>query len=274
MILNINPHGILYIFIPTLIFESAFNIDPYILRKQFMQVIILAVAGVFLGIFMTGFSFRFFLQYNEFCWSSILLFSSIVCATDPVAVVALLKDLGTSQKFNMLLEGESLLNDGSSMVFFMMFSSIFKGEGKGAVGVVLDFFQLSVGGVVVGCAMCLVIILWLRKIVRDDILTTVLTFIACYFTFFISEFYLGVSGIIAIVTLGVMMGKFGRTSMNPESEHSLHIVWSFVQFAMETILFVLTGSFIGKELLSGGLTTITSGDVLKVFVFPQRKDPV
>lgn len=88
-------------------------------------MVILAFFGVIIGIVLTGFTFGMLLNYREFCWSAIFLFSSIVCATDPVAVVALLKDLGTSQRFNMLLEGESLLNDGTSMVFFIMFSKIF-----------------------------------------------------------------------------------------------------------------------------------------------------
>ncbi len=93
--------------------------------------------------------------------------------------------------------------------------------------------------------MCFFIILWLKVIVRDDILTNSIIFVACYFTFFISEFYFNVSGIIAIVTLGVMMGKFGKVNMNPESEHSVHSIWNFISYALETILFVITGAFIG-----------------------------
>lgn len=87
---------------------------------------------------------------------------------------------------------------------------------------------MSLGGVLVGCIMCFIVILWLKLIVRDDILNNSITFAACYFTFFISEFYFEVSGIISIVTLGVMMGKYGKVKMNPESEHSVHAVWSFI----------------------------------------------
>ncbi len=70
---------------------------------------------------------------------------------------------------------------------------------------------------------------------------------ACYFTFFLSEFYFEVSGIISIVTLGVLMGTFGRVNINSDSEKSLHSVYQFIQFLLETTLFVLTGAFIGYE---------------------------
>lgn len=87
----------------------------------------MAGPGVIIGAILTALSFRYILSYEEFLWSQSFILSSIVCATDPVAVVALLKELGTSTKFKILLEGESLLNDGTSMVFFIMFSEIYKG---------------------------------------------------------------------------------------------------------------------------------------------------
>ena len=76
--------------------------------------------------------------------------------------------------------------------------------------------------------MTLIILLWIKKIVKDDTLTISLTFISCYLTFFISEFYFEVSGIISLVTLGVLMGKFGKVSINSETEKNLHSVWSFI----------------------------------------------
>lgn len=266
--LSINPKGILFIFIPTLIFESGFNIEHFILKREILQVLILAIPGVIIGLFITGFSFRELLGYsNEFSWSACLSFSSIICATDPVAVIALLKDIGTPLKFNVLLEGESLLNDGTAMVFFIMFRAIWEGSSGGFFYSVYQFFYLSLGGVFFGVLGFCLIILWIKRIVRDDVLTMNLILVSCYLTFFISEFYLEVSGIISIVTLGVLMGKFGRVNMNPDSEHSIHTVLTFLQYSFETCLFIITGTFIGKEVIGDGLSTITQSDFIKMIVF-------
>ena len=128
------------IFIPTIIFESAFNADPFILKNEIYQVLILAVIGVAMGAVMLAVSFNYILGYStELPFSAAMTFGSIVCATDPVAVVALLKELGTPVKFNLLLEGESLLNDGTAMVFYIIFSAIYKAEGVTAIGAALQF---------------------------------------------------------------------------------------------------------------------------------------
>ena len=114
--------------------------------------------------------------------------------------------------------------------------------------------------------MCLLTVLWIKKIARDDLLSTNITFFACYALFFVSEIYLKVSGVIAIVTLGVLMGKFGKVSINPESEHYLHSVWSYLHFLLESILFIITGVFIGKYFFKG-FHTITYNDGYKMIAF-------
>ena len=268
VVLDINPHGILFIFIPALIFESAFNIDPYLFRREVIQIVILAVPGVVIGALILSFCFRVLLGYgDELSWSGCMTFSSIICATDPVAVVALLKELGTPLRFNLLLEGESLLNDGTAMVFYIVFSTLYKGVASTFLESVVQFLRLSLGGVAVGVVVWLFITFWIRRIVRDDIHTTNLTFLACYLSFFVSEFYLEVSGIISIVSLGVLFSVSGKSKIHPESEHSMHSVWHYVQYLLETVLFVLTGCFIGQDLLVSPLNTINSMDIVRMVAF-------
>lgn len=178
---------------------------------------------------MTGIVFKLFLNFDEnISWSFSFTFSAIISATDPVAVVALLKELGTPLRFNILLEGESLLNDGSAMVFFYMFANLLKGGSFNPIEILINFIWLTVGGVILGAIMTYIILFWIKKIVKDDILTINLTFISCYLTFFLSEFYFEVSGIISLVTLGVLMGKFGKVNIHSETEVHLHSVWTFI----------------------------------------------
>ena len=109
---------ILFIFIPVLIFESGFNCDWYVFKRALINIILLAGPGVFLGAIMLAICLKVFLNYDDISWYGALTMGSILCATDPVAVVALLKELGASVRFNTLIEGESLLNDGTAMVFY------------------------------------------------------------------------------------------------------------------------------------------------------------
>jgi NhaP-type Na+/H+ or K+/H+ antiporter len=268
MLLNISPHGILMIFIPTIIFESAYNADPFTIKRQLGQILLLAFPGVVVGAILITIGFNYVLGYSsELSIFGGLTFGAIVCATDPVAVVALLKDVGAPLKFNMLLEGESLLNDGTAMVFFLVFSALYKAQGVTFLGIIIKFLQLSVGGALWGAFACLVTIAWLRKLVKDEVLTIAITFMSCYLTFFIGEVYLGVSGIIAIVALGILMAMFGKVRINHEVEHSVHVVWTYIQFTLETIIFVLTGGYIGYYTIASGESTIVYSDWIKMLVF-------
>ena len=96
------------------------------------------------------------LDYSQFDWGEALTIGAIIAATDPVAVVALLKELGTSVKFNILLEGESLLNDGTATVFFWVFMDMVEKD-KFDVGNFFEmFFRLSFGGPLLGLAVAFV----------------------------------------------------------------------------------------------------------------------
>ena len=119
--LSFSPHGILYLFIPALIFHSAFHLENFLLKKLIFQIIIVAFLGVAINVGLIGFGWRVLLDNPESGWNGAFLFGSLISATDPVAVVALLKEIGAPISFELLLEGESLVNDGSAMVFFSIF---------------------------------------------------------------------------------------------------------------------------------------------------------
>jgi NhaP-type Na+/H+ or K+/H+ antiporter len=94
-----------------------------------LNILLLAGPGVLWGAIIIAVMFKMLLQYDndDLTWYEALALGCVLSATDPVAVVALLKELGASVQFNILVEGESLLNDGTAMVFFMLFMSLVKG---------------------------------------------------------------------------------------------------------------------------------------------------
>lgn len=116
---EISPHTILLLFLPALLFESAFHSDWHLFKKQLAQILLLAGPILLVGAFVTA-AILVNIVPEELSsgFTGALVFGSIVSATDPVAVVALLKELGASKKLSTLIEGESLLNDGTATVLF------------------------------------------------------------------------------------------------------------------------------------------------------------
>lgn len=246
---EIDPNGIIILFVPTLLFESAMNADWYVFKKSFINIVTLAGPGVLFNVFFTGFCIKVILAYSDddFSWYSALTLSAIISTTDPVAVVALLKSVGAPAHFNTLVEGESLLNDGSAIVFFELFLSLAEGTGSSVGSILLNFLIFAVGGPLFGIICGIVGAFWLRRIIRDETLASCLTFSMCYLCFYIAQYSLGTSGILAVVCCGLFMAVFAKTNIDPQVEHSLHAIWSFVQWVCETILFILAGLIIGYQ---------------------------
>lgn len=162
-----------------------------------------------------------------------------------MAVVSLLKELGASKTLSTLIEGESLVNDGSAMVLFEVILTACEGKAvtfgnnliiydnryKGSV--VKQFCQLSLGGIAMGLAFAIVSSFWIGRIFRKPLIEMQIIFITPYLVIFIFLFInpnqklfftnensgIGFSGVLGLVTCGVFMSGFGKTKISPESEH-------------------------------------------------------
>jgi len=193
------------------------------------------------------------------------LYGSIISATDPVAVVALLKELGASRRLATLIEGESLLNDGTAMVVFAVILDIVKGEDLTFGDIVLKFMRLSFGGPILGILAGIFLSFILSRIHNQAVLEVNSTISVSYIVFFVAESTsLHVSGILAIVCLGLYMTNSGKTHISAESEHAVHHVWGFIGFVAETIIFILTGIIMGQRATEAG-TKIGAIDYALVF---------
>lgn len=221
---EIDPHLLLFVFLPALIFESAFNSDWHIFRKIFWQVIIMAGPMLLASTGLSAGMMYYVLGYNDdgaehkFTMTAALLYGAIISATDPVAVVALLKELGASKQLSTMIEGESLLNDGTAMVVFYVFLGMIEAENDplkepATFGeVVLQFFRLSGGGPIFGIFVGVITSAVLANINNNFVLEVNTTICAAYIMFFFAEFSgLGFSGILALVALGLWMSFAGKT---------------------------------------------------------------
>ena len=249
---NIDPHLILYIFLPTLIFEAAFAMDVHTFKKSAANAFILAVPGIIVAIVLTA-SLVVLLKitdigFTAWTWSMALLFGAVVSATDPVAVVSILKEVGASKKLGTLIEGESMLNDGTAIVIFMVLLLGITGAGSDT-SPIIEFFRVAVGGTLVGIIIGYIVIAWVKKVFNDALVEITVIVAAAYMTFFVAEHFLHVSGVLGLVSFGLFMASVGRTRISPEVEHFLHEFWELFAFIANTLIFLIVGVVIADNII-------------------------
>jgi NhaP-type Na+/H+ or K+/H+ antiporter len=201
-------------------------------------------------------SIKWILGYEDayYSWKGAFMFGSIVSCTDPIAVVALLKELGAPKTLNTLIEGESLLNDAVGMVLYQVGASLYKGGDASPPAVIGLFCSLTFGGVFLGLVLGVIAGYVIKKLYNDEILVVNITLMGGFIAFFIAETVLesmgyAISGIMSIISIGVFMAAIGRTKINPEVEHNVHAFWHFLVFAAETTIFILAGVIVGQKVL-------------------------
>ena len=246
---HIKPEIILYVFLPTLIFEAAFDLDVHTFKKSFWNAFLMAVPGILVAIFISA-SLAMGIKYagigfGNWTWYISLMFGSVICATDPVAVVSILKELGGGKKLRTLIESESLLNDGTAIVIFMVFFTILTGTAIDSNPVV-DFLIVTLGGVAIGATIGFFTLYIIKTVFNDPLFEITAIIGSAYLTFFIAE-SLHWSGIIGLVTIGLLMTGRGKTKISPEVGHFLHEFWVLAAFIFNTLIFIIVGVIIAHR---------------------------
>ncbi|CAE7831260.1 NHX7, partial [Symbiodinium sp. KB8] len=178
-------------------------------------------------------------------WNAGMAFGAMLSATDPVAVVALLKELGAPEQLALGIEGESLFNDGTAAALFLLFAGAMRGEVSSVEEQVAFFFQIALGGSAIGLAVGLLVAAWLVWQRWDPITQVAVTIIAAYTTFIVAEGMMHVSGVLAVVVLGLILAASGRTSIR--DHEAMHYFWEMIEFIANTVVFVLAGLLITKR---------------------------
>lgn len=241
---EIDPHLILFVFLPTLIFEAAFAMDVHTFKKTAGNALILAVPGIIIALVLTGAMVmglkHLGIGFQAWGWSLALMFGAVASATDPVAVVSLLKGLGASKKLGTLIEGESLLNDGTAIVIFMVFFLGLTGAATGN-SPLFDFFRVALGGTLLGIVIGGITIAWVKRVFNDAMVEITVIVVAAYLTFYIAEDFFHISGVLGLVALGLAMASVGKTRISPGVEHFLHEFWELAAFFANTLIFIIVG---------------------------------
>ncbi|PJA25139.1 MAG: hypothetical protein COX57_04890 [Alphaproteobacteria bacterium CG_4_10_14_0_2_um_filter_63_37] len=247
--LGISSDLIFLVFLPTLVFNTAFSLETRSLRHNMGAILTLAVPGMILSTALIGLIVA---------WGTgipllpALLLGAILSATDPVAVIALFTRLGAPQRLTILVEGESLFNDATSVVLAgILIAALATGETRWALAWdgTLEFLWLFVGGVVLGLGMGRLVgwlIGWLRS---DPMITLTLLLALPYLAFLLAEHTLGVSGIMAVAAAGLTLAGWGRTKISHDARAHAENQLGLLAFFATSLIFLMVGLAMAPQLL-------------------------
>ncbi len=235
---------VVFIFLPPLVFQAALNLSSRDFFLNLLPILVLAVPALGVSAALIGASLYFGLEVPI---AAALLFGALISATDPVAVVAIFRQLGAPKRLLTLIEGESLLNDGVAIVLFNILLLAALGEVVSISDGVLAFIRTALGGLVLGSAIgfaAAFVLPWL-----DRMTATAVTVSIAYGGFVTADHVLGVSGVVTTVTTGVVLGGLSQSRAPMEIRAVWHEFWEALEYIANAILFLLIGLAIEPSLL-------------------------
>ncbi len=244
--IDIPPDIFLWLLVPPLIFEAAFHIKFNDLRRDLTPILALAIPGVLITTFLVG---GVVALGTDLPFAVALVFGSLIAATDPVAVVALFRSLGVPKRLQVLLEGESLFNDGTAIVIFgLMLEIAIKSNGSfDLINSIFDFAIIAGGGLVVGFILG-VLISRAIGFIDEPLIETTLTTILAFGSYIVAEQF-HVSGVLAVVAAGLVSGNLGNRVMAPSTKILVINFWDIAAYFANSVVFLLIGLQINLRVL-------------------------
>lgn len=234
--LSLAPEVILALLVPPLVFEAAFHINLRDLQRNLPGIILLAVPGVLITTLIVGGLVNWL---TPLTLSMAVVFGSLISATDPVAVVALFRALGAPKRLSVLLEAESLLNDGTAIVVYNLALTAALTGAFHLGGGIAAFLRVATGGLAVGFLLGWLAAQVISRI-DDYLIETTLTTVLAFGSYLVAE-RLSFSGVLAVVAAGLINGNLGPQGMSPTTRIVLFNFWEYVAFLANSLVFLLIG---------------------------------
>ena len=240
-------HDLLFtIFLPGLVFESAYHLSASALWRDRLVIFGLAVPGVLVSMVVTALVFLWTSRYLpdltavRMPLGIALVFGAAVAATDPISVLAIFRELQAPQRLTFLVESESLLNDGTAIVFFTLFLTMVVGKPVTVSALTVGFLAVVGGGALVGTIFGWLISEVIKR-VNDGMVEITFTILAAYGSFLVAM-QLGYSGVISTVVAGLICGNYGaKRGMAPSVRLTVNTFWEYIGFALNSLVFLLVG---------------------------------
>ncbi len=253
---QLTPELLFYIFLPILIFESAYNMNIRDLQANIRSISWMAIGSLLISMFAVAFGlYGVLLLFDlQVPFLVTLLFGALISATDPVAVLALFKEFGVPRRLSLIFEGESLFNDGTSLAAFLIVLEILL---KGYSGIdtlvegFLSFGSMVFGGIVFGLFMGFLFAKLIERVEGNEHVEITLTMLVAHLTFILSEvishhlvifgFEFKLSAIIATVLASMVIGNYGRSKLSYSTQHAMEQVWGYFAFIANSLVFITMG---------------------------------
>jgi len=279
-----NPNAVLFLFLPALLFEGAWNIEVKLLLADWLPVLLLAVPGLLLSVFIVAALVHWGIGLS---WLLALLLGSMVAPTDPIAVLSLLRKMGLSERLRVIVEGESLFNDGvGAAVFTIVLAFLLPPLGLAVPGntgfwaIAADALWLMLGGLAIGLVVGW-LVAHLLRFVDDFLIEMTITFCVAYGVYLLG-ITLHTSGLLAVVAAGLVMGSYGRSKgMSQRTQEATQDIWEFIGYLANSLLFLLLGVQIGAsrytQAIPGviwALVGVVAGRVLMIYLFLPLQDAI
>jgi len=249
MWMDIDPHLLLFTMLPPLLAGDAMCIDTSVAQHVGWQCLYLAGPGVLFNAFAVGGFIKLYLDWEfKLC----MVTGSILCATDPVAVVALLKQLGASPTLTVQIQGESLLNDGTAIVLFLVSYNMLSGRDYDYADIIDFLVRTAMMACALGMFLGYVFLFLIRASSnpfnhRSSMIQISLSLCSAYWSFVLAEGIFGISGVLATVSSSMVLARH----MWPHiiSQESMHSVWHTFESLGNVIIFFLAGAICGGAML-------------------------
>ncbi|MBT5702809.1 MAG: Na+/H+ antiporter [Gammaproteobacteria bacterium] len=239
---QLTPDIILFLILPTLLFEASINIDSRLLSRNLVPILLLATVGLLISTVIVGFGIS---AVTPLTLGAALVFGALISATDPVAVIALFKELGVPKRLSTLVDGESLFNDATAIVVFNILIVIITTGTAFSASVVISgvgqFLLVFIGGLLAGVTLGAAM-LWIIALERSDhMVQAALTSVLAYLAFIVAEHLLEVSGVMAVVAAGILTSWAGMRVFDDSMRRYLTEFWELMAFLANSMIFLLMG---------------------------------
>ncbi|HEX8019406.1 Na+/H+ antiporter [Mucilaginibacter sp.] len=236
--IELNPEIVFLIFLPPLLYDAAFNISYQTFKTNINTIGTLAISLVFI----TASGIAVFAHYiiPDMTWPLAFVLGAILSATDAVAAMSITKGLGLSHSTNTILEGESLVNDASALVAYRFAVAAVTGTAFVFWKASLQFFILMGGGFVVGLIMGKILAFIIKRVHKNDLVTISFMLLMPFVTYLVAE-DLHVSGVIAVVILGLSIARFSAKVFPEKLKQQSKSIWDIIIFLLNGLIFIFIG---------------------------------
>lgn len=224
------------VLLPPLIFEAAFYLNWKELRRDLGVIVVLATLGVLLSAAITAAGMHFLADWP---WTAAVVFGVLIAATDPVSAIATFKEAGARGRLLLLVESESLFNDGIAAVAFGVALELALGHSLTPGQMALQLVLSAGGGILCGAAIAGAMLLLAGR-TQDHLVEIAFTTVAAYGSFLAAE-KLHVSGVLATLTAGIMLGNIKSLGITSRGREAVEAFWEYAAFASNSFVFLLIG---------------------------------